>query len=548
MPGFFCSGTPSTASSYGNFLECLNRRKGTVSDPCKYKSKQADAEQQAANIHYLFPNSHVFTYHNQEEILLRRHQDCLIMQDPGYTDFFLVNKTTGLPANNPTPWGGNPMCDAVADSDAYETEDQFALNFSNPKAAAWWEEEVIGDFIHSPHLDGFYWDCPSLTTPFSDGMSQREIDDIDGAMATSRAKMQVAIAAAGKWGLDMFSRLPPPNSCSSDCTLDWRPENNCSARCDNSPNTCKRLLLEASKQSSVPSVMTTPYAGNANPNGAVCLTPAAVVAATSTEPFLELSCVPGTGKMVVDFASYGTPQVSGEGRFIACAGEGCVSATGTGKTQTYWEAGNTKTAYVISGNTECSECLHVRTGGCSAVPVTAAYFKTLTVALERFSCAVQRHCASFATNSSCDAGPQVLAKVKAHCDGREHCIVNVSSLGLPSPPTGCGGGDSQWNLAVRTSNCQHGTAEANFRQHQAAFLLTRGPQSWMGHGWIAGQHPTWYPEWDVVRFPALWACAWFGLLSCRVGVLACASLLFYPVHVCFDVAGWRVRTWRAAAS
>jgi hypothetical protein len=40
------------------------------------------------------------------------------------------------------------------------------------------------------------------------------------------------------------------------------------------------------------------------------------------------------------------------------------------------------------------------------------------------------------------------------------------------------------------------TLKNDFRQHLAAFLLTRGEYSWFGHGWINISPPVWYPEWD----------------------------------------------------
>jgi hypothetical protein len=39
-------------------------------------------------------------------------------------------------------------------------------------------------------------------------------------------------------------------------------------------------------------------------------------------------------------------------------------------------------------------------------------------------------------------------------------------------------------------------AAADFQQHLAAFLLTRGQYSWFGFSWISAYIPPWYPEWD----------------------------------------------------
>ena len=496
----------------GGFEMCLNTRDGPADNPCLYKSRQADAEMQARNIHALNPRTHVFTYHNQEMALLRRHQDCEIMEDPALQDYFIINRTSGKPSNERKVIGRRPFCDPVAGPAAYSVEDQYALNFTNPNVTKWWLDKVMGDFISSPVLDGFYWDCPIMTSPFTNGLSLSEIAAVNSAMAAARAQAQASIAAAGKWALDMFTGLTPPNSCPRACTLWWRVASNCSTMCDNSAATCVKNLMAASRLHDMPSVMTIPYvsAGN-NPNAASCESPSTVVADDSPEPRLELSCVPGTGTMSVEFASYGAPEVTGRGRFIQCAGAGCLAATHTGANLTYWEDVNTKTVYPLGpGVRECSECLRARDPAARCVPtkVNAEYFESLTASLETFQCGVQRQCTAFARNASCDAGPEVLAKVKALCDGREACSVDMSSLDLPSPPTGCGGGRGNWRLAVRTSGCQQGTTVANFRQQLAGFLLTRGPQSWMGHNWIAGDHPAWYPEWDVVSTCALLWTIW----------------------------------------
>eukprot|EP00051_Salpingoeca_urceolata_P016184 m.213692 g.213692 ORF g.213692 m.213692 type:complete len:327 (-) comp18611_c0_seq2:40-1020(-) len=254
----------------------------------------------------------------------------------------------------------------------------------------------------------------------------------------------------------------------------------------------------------LPSVMTIPYVdGTTDVNRAQCATgPAAVVnvyntdPVTTVEPSLELSCVPGTGALTVDFASFGRPAVQHRnGRFFMCGSADCPPST---LRKTFWEDFDTKLRYEV-GSGPCAECLHHRPT-CPVANVTGAYFFSLGEALERFSCAVSRDCAAFATNSSCDAGPSVLSNLKSLCDGKQSCSVPVAKL-LPAggPPAGCAPASQRdpLLLAVRASGCQHGTAVASFRQDLAGFLLTRGGHAWMGHNWIAGNRPAWYPEWDV---------------------------------------------------
>eukprot|EP00035_Acanthoeca_spectabilis_P036058 m.37525 g.37525 ORF g.37525 m.37525 type:complete len:610 (-) comp7711_c0_seq1:210-2039(-) len=478
----------------GEFQLCLHSRDGPPGDPCKYKSTQANAEKQARNIKAINPFTRVFTYHNQEEALLRRQQDCLIMNDPAYTDYFLLNGSQ--PINNRLNLTGRmSMCADVAPPSAYTHEDQYALDFRKPKVAQWWLENVIGDFINSTVLDGFYWDCPTVTAPFGNLMSPTEVADVNAAMAATRATAQARIAAAGKWALGMFRGLPTPNECPIACSLWWyQSSSNCSKACDKSPQTCTQRVQSAAAAGAQPSTMTIPYvrAGDA-PNAVTCTSPAAVVDLNGIVA-LTLSCLPGTGVLDVTFASYGTPLLtSTNGRFIRCSQPGCTNTQAV-----YWENLASGVVYMLQPGLkdDCTKCLVERPQSCNVTSVTADHFSTLVIALEKFSCRVQRECVHFAADPSCDAGPAVLAAIQSHCNGQQSCVI-PQNISLPSPPAACGGGAQNWRLAVRASGCTQGTAAANFREHLAAFLLVRGPHSWMGHDWIAGEHPAWYPEWDV---------------------------------------------------
>jgi len=146
---------------------------------------------------------------------------------------------------------------------------------------------------------------------------------------------------------------------------------------------------------------------------------------------LQLSCLPGTGTMTVDFASFGRPKI-GPG-----IGPGI-------------------------GPADCTE------------------FKV--------------------SSTGCDAGPAVLARMKALCDGKQSCRVNTTDpVFLPPPASpGCSSVDAKnpLMLAVRATGCAQGTGGGGnvwIRESLAGFLLTRGEHSWFGFGWIY-RNPL---EWDV---------------------------------------------------
>jgi len=110
------------------------------------------------------------------------------------------------------------------------------------------------------------------------------------------------------------------------------------------------------------------------------------------------------------------------------------------------------------------------------------------------------NCSAFARNTSCDAGPGVLARVKQLCDGKQSCRLNLRDPAFKMPVSCGGGAATPLRLAVRASGCTQGTggsAHSNFRESLAAFLLTRGDHAWFGHGFIGNNHPVWFPEWSV---------------------------------------------------
>lgn len=233
----------------GNYQRCLNTRIGPPGDRCKYRSTQADMEELARSIKSINPHTRVFTYHNQEEALERRKQDCEIMYDPAYAGFFIRN-ASGI-VNNRVSVEPPQMCASVAPPSAYPNgghgdEDQYALDFRNASASQWWLEAVIGTFIQSPVLDGFYWDCPSITSPFGNGLTEQELSAANAAMAVAREEAKGRIAAAGKWSLGMMSPLHTPQACSQACTLGWGTRRNCTpSACDHTEATCTKRLKQA---------------------------------------------------------------------------------------------------------------------------------------------------------------------------------------------------------------------------------------------------------------------------------------------------------------
>jgi hypothetical protein len=418
------------------------------------------------------------------------------MYNPENAEWFLRN-ATGIVNNRKKVNSLAEGCNVIAPPSSYSAEDQYALDFRNANVSKWWLDEVIGQFTDSDVLDGFYWDCPSVTAPFSDNRPDDELAAINAAMSATREVAKGKIAAAGKWSLGMMAPMATPEKCPMACTLSWRPQSqfNCSLyACDRSTKTCEHQMKNNLAHMSEPSVMYVPYvSAESNPNGVSCDSPAAVVDPTEPHP-LELSCLPGSGALSIDFASFGTPTVSHSagGRFVTCAGPGCG---GVLNGSTFWEDVDAGKLYPVGvGSDACSECLH-RQPRCSLTVLAAAAFNKREIVVDQFSCAVQRRCSAFAADSSCDAGPEVLATLKAACDGKQSCVVNVSDGTLPKPH-GCPA-HAKLKLAVRAGGCAYGTSVAGFREELAAFLITRGPHTWMGHNWIAGAPPTWYPEWDL---------------------------------------------------
>jgi hypothetical protein len=343
--------------------------------------------------------------------------------------------------------------------------------------------------------------------------SAAEIKSIDAGMLVAFTTAEHQLASAGKWALsypdadDMNVAMPGPEKCvpvpcghtrgglqPSDCQACsrlWAEHYNCT--CDRRPSTCLSRLRKANASvasSGRPAMMTIPYPGT---NDSVACEGPAAVAMKGGRP-LELSCVPGTGVMAIEFASFGRPQVQREGRFVQCSGPDC-DVDGL----VYWHDIQTNVAfavrpsgkYFVGGETGCASCL--RTKACTLTMVNASAMRQLHISERPFSCAVVRDCARFAVNRSCDS-EGVMRRVKELCDGKQSCRVDPGEF---SPPANCDSAGEQLWLAVKSRGCVQGAVVAGFREHLAAFLLARGLHAWMGHGWIASSPAVWFPDWDV---------------------------------------------------
>ena len=321
---------------------------------------------------------------------------------------------------------------------------QYYLDWRNATAREWWLDVKLGSLINSTLLDGFYWDDPTFGNEqesVRDNFTPAELEDIDFWMQKTRLDGYMRLSAGGKFctGSTCFTASPVPMKCvgvSSSANL----------TCDTSPGTVTANLQQAQTNSKRPGFMQIfPYPDRAKIWETACRGPAAVQPAHVSTPehwvpgVLQLSCLPGTGTMTVDFASFGRPKI----------GPGA--------------------------------------GGDPAAPTA--------------------DCAEFeASGTGCDAGPAVLARMKALCDGRQSCRVNTTDPVFttlpPSTSPGCSSVDAKnpLLLAVRATGCAQGTGGGGnvwFRESLAGFLLTRGDHSWFGFGWIYRHPLVWYPEWDV---------------------------------------------------
>ena len=421
----------------GNDMKCLHYRKPPADEPCRFATSFSDAEAQAQNIKRINPSTRVFTYMNMQLGLSRNQIDCPKMYDPAFRGFWLTNKSSGLPLEHHNPFSPS-VCESLeTPASAYVNLTEHFLDWRNESARQWWLDVKLQAIIDSPLLDGFYWDDPVFGNEMEfvrQNFSPEELEDIDRAMEATRMEGFRRLSIGGKFcvGSTCPTRLQAPLSCR--CS---RPNSNSNCTCDISASTVKANLLKAAAENSSATIMQVAYPNPRKDVNMSCESPAAVQAVLEDQTLMpqivQLSCLPGTGNLTVDFASFGLP--------------------------------------IVSKSNGSTSWLHP-------------------------------DCAAFAVNPACDAGPAVLIRLKQLCDGQQTCRVNTSDAIFQMLPSGkhAVGCNAPLRLAVRATGCRLGTGggeRAWFRESLAGFLLTRGPHSWMGHGWIAYSQPTWYPEWSL---------------------------------------------------
>ena len=126
---------------------------------------------------------------------------------------------------------------------------------------------------------------------------------------------------------------------------------------------CIKRLQSSVALSARPSVMQIPYldpatslasatcAGGVAAVGLLGSWPGVHPAPQPRDDTFELSCVPGTGTLLVEFANFGLPVVTpAGGRFIQCSTADCADLTPRGSTS-FWESA-AGVAYAVTENKE----------------------------------------------------------------------------------------------------------------------------------------------------------------------------------------------------
>lgn len=416
----------------GGDMGCLHNRRGPPGDPCKYAQTFTDAEAQARAIKAINNQTRVFSYINMNLMLTRNQFDCPILHEPLFSGFLVTNTSSGQPVHEqPVPQGSR--CGDIAPPSAYMDLEAYFLDWTNESAFNWWLDVKLQAFIDSPVIDGFYWDDPKFGNEapwIRDYLPPDKLAALDKAMADARLEGYMRLSKGGMFcvGSTCPTLLSPPMTC--DCQGPPNAPPNCT--CDFSAAVVADNLRQTAALNESAGIMYLPFPDSSLDVNISCTGPAAIqdeqTNASLAPMVVQLSCLPGTGNLTVDFASFGLPSV--------------------GRNNT------------------------------------------------------QPQCAEFKTNAGCDAGLGVLQRLKALCDGKQSCRFNTSDPVFAHPLTNSSAacGKEKLRLAVRASGCQQGTgggARAWFRETLAAFLLTRGPHSWMGHNWIGYAQPTWYPEWSL---------------------------------------------------
>jgi hypothetical protein len=309
----------------GGFQSCLNLRTPPPGGPCKYAHTIDDIEAQARAIKAINPNTRVFSYRNMQLGLSRNQHDCSKMYDPAYAGYWVQNTTSGKPLNDVHSLDGlatkGGVCYGFAPQSAYSHMDQFFLDWRNASAREWWLDVKLGSLLNSSLIDGFFWDDPAFGNEhqaIKDNLTPAEVADVSQHMQTTRIEGVNRVMAAAKWciGSTCYTPLPLPVAClpSPQCAFSNHRSNNCV--CESSAAAMLQHLQDAaaSWRKERATFMMIPYTAESEDDSTACATgPAAVgvtgAPANSTYGSIQLSCLPGTGTMTVDFASFGLPVV-----------------------------------------------------------------------------------------------------------------------------------------------------------------------------------------------------------------------------------------------
>ena len=305
----------------GGDMSCMNYRLGPPQDPCMYAKSWSSFEQQARQLKVLSPGTHVWHYRNMQLRLTRNEFDCPKMHDPAYAGFFLHNKD-GSFLNTTAPFEADwQHCRTSFPGAKYPTSTlQTYLDWRNESARNWWLDTHLGSIINSTVVDGFYWDDPVFGNEgafIRDGFTPEELADIDNHMQATRLEGYKRLSRGGGFCTGSTCYASPPDV--ADCTCDASGNSNCT--CNYSPEVVIQNVQAAQRLSGSAVLQHVPYPyqfhePDHGPTAVSCGGPA-VVQSTESDPTrvphsVQLSCLPGSGTMVVDFASFGLPAIGGD--------------------------------------------------------------------------------------------------------------------------------------------------------------------------------------------------------------------------------------------
>jgi hypothetical protein len=137
---------------------CLNARPhagATAEERCTNAAAESSLEQQAARIKQLNPYTRVLLYRNTELGLSSYHDQCLKMYDPSFAGYWLQNRSSSLPFNEPANEREFEPCLLTQNASSL-VQDQYFRDFRNASAAEDFVENVVGHVRDSPNADGVW--------------------------------------------------------------------------------------------------------------------------------------------------------------------------------------------------------------------------------------------------------------------------------------------------------------------------------------------------------------------------------------------------------